>query len=58
MLHVPLIAGALAKIECLTSQIIMSGDHAIVVGLVEAATTEAGDPLLYFAGQYGTFTPV
>ena len=58
MLHVPLIAGALAKIECLTSQIIMSGDHAIVVGLVEAATTETGDPLLYFSGQYGTFTPI
>jgi flavin reductase ActVB len=57
VLHVPLIAGALAKVECLTSQIILSGDHAIVVGLVEAATTEAGSPLLYFAGQYGTFTP-
>jgi flavin reductase (DIM6/NTAB) family NADH-FMN oxidoreductase RutF len=57
MLHVPLIAGALARIECLTSQIIMSGDHAIVVGLVEAAVTEAGDPLLYFAGRYGSFTP-
>jgi flavin reductase ActVB len=36
----------------------MSGDHAIVVGLVEAATTETGDPLLYFSGQYGTFTPI
>jgi flavin reductase (DIM6/NTAB) family NADH-FMN oxidoreductase RutF len=57
MLHVPLIGGALARIECLTSQIIISGDHAIVVGLVEAAMTEPGDPLLYFGGQYGTFTP-
>jgi len=58
MLHVPLISGALARIECLTSQIILSGDHAIVVGLVEAATTEPGDPLLYFAGKYGTFKPI
>jgi len=58
ILHVPLIPGALAKIECLTSQIILSGDHAIVVGLVEAATTEKGDPLLYFGGQYGTFASV
>jgi flavin reductase (DIM6/NTAB) family NADH-FMN oxidoreductase RutF len=58
MLHVPLIPGALAKIECLTSQIILSGDHAIVVGLVEAATTEPGDPLLYFSGQYGTFAAI
>ena len=58
MLHVPLIPGALAKIECLTSQIILSGDHAIVVGLVEAAATEKGDPLLYFSGQYGTFASI
>jgi hypothetical protein len=33
----------------------LSGDHAIVVGLVEAAATEPGEPLLYFSGQYGTF---
>lgn len=58
VLHVPLIDGALAKVECLTSQIIMSGDHAIVVGLVEAATTVSGSPLLYFSGQYGTFAPL
>jgi flavin reductase (DIM6/NTAB) family NADH-FMN oxidoreductase RutF len=53
-----LITGSLAKIECLTCQIIMSGDHAIVVGIVEAATTEAGDPLLYHSGQYGTFAAI
>jgi flavin reductase (DIM6/NTAB) family NADH-FMN oxidoreductase RutF len=57
-LHVPLIAGALANLECLTSQIILSGDHAIVVGIVDAAATETGAPLLYFAGQYGTYTPI
>jgi flavin reductase ActVB len=57
-LHVPLIPDALAQIECLTVQILMSGDHAIVVGLVEGAQTHPGDPLLYFAGQYGSFTPL
>jgi len=55
VLHVPLIHDALAQIECLTSQILLSGDHAIVVGLVEAARPVSGDPLLYFAGQYGSF---
>src|ERR1700736_1400093 len=55
MLHVPLIPRAVARIECPTPQIILSGDHAIVTDLVEAATTEQGDPLLYFNGQYGTF---
>lgn len=56
VLPVPLIAGSLAQIECLTSQIFISGDHAIVVGLVEAARTQDGEPLLYFARRFGTFT--
>jgi flavin reductase ActVB len=57
-LHVPLIPDALAHVECLTNQIFISGDHAIVVGLVEEARTFDGEPLLYFAQQYGTFAPV
>ena len=57
-LPVPLIADALAQIECATSQIFMSGDHAIVVGLVEAARTRSGQPLLYFARQFGSFKPI
>jgi flavin reductase ActVB len=55
VLSVPLIADSLAQIECLTSQIFISGDHAIVVGLVEAARTSDGEPLLYFGRQFGTF---
>jgi flavin reductase (DIM6/NTAB) family NADH-FMN oxidoreductase RutF len=58
VLHVPLIPDSLAEVECLTSQILLSGDHAIVVGVVEAARTTVGDPLLYFAGEYGSFTPL
>jgi flavin reductase (NADH) len=57
-LHVPLIPNALAQLECLTNQIFISGDHAIIVGLVEAARTYEGEPLLYFARQYGTFQPL
>lgn len=56
-LQVPLIPGALAQIECLTDQIFMSGDHAIIVGLVEGARTRVGQPLLYYARQYGAFAP-
>jgi flavin reductase (DIM6/NTAB) family NADH-FMN oxidoreductase RutF len=56
-LAVPLIAGSLARIECVTSQIFISGDHAIVVGLVESAHTRVGEPLLYFGRRYGTFVP-
>jgi flavin reductase (DIM6/NTAB) family NADH-FMN oxidoreductase RutF len=58
VLHVPLIPDALAHIECLTSQILLSGDHAIVVGLVEGAHICRGNPLLYFSGDYGTFAPL
>jgi flavin reductase ActVB len=54
-LAVPLVADALAQIECSTSQIFISGDHAIVVGLVEAARVRAGDPLLYYGRNFGTF---
>ena len=57
-LPVPLIADSLAQIECSTSQIFISGDHAIVVGLVEAARTREGEPLLYFARRFGTFGPL
>jgi flavin reductase ActVB len=57
-LPVPLISGSLAQIECLTNQIFISGDHAIVVGLVEAARTQQGEPLLYFARKFGSFTPL
>jgi flavin reductase ActVB len=56
-LPVPLIAGSLAQIECLTNQIFISGDHAIVVGLVEAARTQEGEPLLYFNRKFGSFRP-
>jgi flavin reductase (DIM6/NTAB) family NADH-FMN oxidoreductase RutF len=57
-LRVPLIRGSMAEIECLTSQVFVSGDHAIVVGLVEAARTRSGDPLLYFGGKFGSFAPL
>lgn len=55
--RVPLIPSALAQIECVTHEVFMSGDHAIVVGLVEAARTYEGEPLLYFGRQYGHFLP-
>jgi flavin reductase (DIM6/NTAB) family NADH-FMN oxidoreductase RutF len=57
-LHVPLLPDALAHIECLTNQIFISGDHAIVVGLVEDVATFDAQPLLYYARLYGTFSPL
>jgi flavin reductase ActVB len=57
-LGVPLIGDSLAQLECLTNQIFISGDHAIVVGLVESARTREGEPLLYFGRKFGTFAPL
>jgi flavin reductase ActVB len=57
VLDVPLIAESLVQVECLTNQTFISGDHAIIVGLVEAARPRDGEPLLYFARQFGSFTP-
>jgi flavin reductase (DIM6/NTAB) family NADH-FMN oxidoreductase RutF len=57
-LRVPLIPCALAQVECLTQQIVLSGDHAIIVGLVEDARTYDGEPLLYFSRRYGKFVPL
>jgi flavin reductase (DIM6/NTAB) family NADH-FMN oxidoreductase RutF len=58
VLNVPLVPNSLAQIECRTQEIVTSGDHSIIVGLVESAVTQEGQPLLYFARQYGSFRPL
>ena len=57
MLQVPLIPGALAQVECLTSQILLSGDHAIVVRLVEAAQTRVGGTIAVLRRELRVFRP-
>ncbi|MDO5499738.1 MAG: flavin reductase family protein [Propionibacteriaceae bacterium] len=51
----PLIGGALAWLECRTTQVVPAGDHSIVLGSVLGAAvrdaTEAS-PLTYFRGQF------
>jgi flavin reductase (DIM6/NTAB) family NADH-FMN oxidoreductase RutF len=51
-LGLPLLEEALAHIECVTVAMHVEGDHTIFVGRVERATVGAGDPLLYYCGQY------
>ncbi len=52
---VPLIDGCLSRFECQTSATHDGGDHSIIVARVTRVTTQDGDPLLFFAGQYGSF---
>jgi flavin reductase (DIM6/NTAB) family NADH-FMN oxidoreductase RutF/DNA-binding IclR family transcriptional regulator len=55
----PVIAGSVAYIECVTSEIIDGGDHDIVVGRVHHLDIEGQSfPLLFFRGGYGSFTPL
>lgn len=48
----PLIAGAVASIECRVVEAYEGGDHTIFVGEVEAAGVTGGEPLLYYRGNY------
>ncbi len=48
----PLIAGALAHIECRVVAAYPAGDHTIYIGEVEATQVSDKNPLAYFRGRY------
>lgn len=50
---VPLVRGALARIECRRAEVFQGGDHAIVCGIVEWSEVREGRPLLYWRGAWG-----
>ncbi|MBU8833958.1 flavin reductase family protein [Mycolicibacterium goodii] len=55
----PVIEGAVVWVDCVTEQIYGAGDHDIVVGRVlnlDVGVTR--EPLLFFRGGYGSFTPL
>ncbi len=58
----PLLAGALATLECRTDAVHDGGDHTIIIGRVLAASTPnaaaAGTPLLRYAGAYRCLRPL
>ena len=52
---VALLDGALATLECRTTDVHPAGDHSIVVGEVASVATEPpADALLYYRGRYET----
>jgi flavin reductase (DIM6/NTAB) family NADH-FMN oxidoreductase RutF len=51
----PLIAGAVAQLECSVFQQVEAGDHIILLGAVEQMSVGGGPPLLYLQGKYGRF---
>ncbi len=52
---VPLIEHTVTRFECKKLSSHDGGDHAIVVGQVTKALNTGGDPLIFFAGQFGRF---
>jgi flavin reductase (DIM6/NTAB) family NADH-FMN oxidoreductase RutF len=54
----PLLAGCIGWVDCVTEQEVESGDHWIVVGRVVGIDIEREtDPLVFFRGGYGSFSP-
>ena len=51
-LGVPLIAGAITRLDCRVTERLEGGDHTIFVGEVVDANTEEGEPLVYFRSGY------
>ena len=49
---VPLVAGALAVLECRTHEIHDCGDHYIIIGEVQRFRSETGRPLIFANGKY------
>lgn len=50
---VPLLEGAIARLQCRITERHPGGDHVIVVAEVLEADVAEGAPLLYFRGRYG-----
>ena len=52
---VPLLAGALAHIECRVAEMVTGGTHTVFLGEVDHAAASEGAPLTYFRGTFGRF---
>lgn len=49
--------GWIARFVCARVAVHEAGDHAIVVGRVEAVARREGPPLVFASGAYGDFSP-
>ncbi len=49
---VPVLDSAIATLECDVKQMILCGDHHIVVGSVRTIDSRDGNPLVFFRGQF------
>ncbi len=54
---IPVLEGALAWVGCRLERLVPAGDHTIGIGAVTAAEAGGGEPLVWFRGNYGAFSP-
>lgn len=54
---IPVLAGTLARFTCLLSSAHAAGDHTILVGEVESAEMESGEPVIFYNRQYRRVAP-
>jgi len=52
---IPMLAEAIASIECEVTEQVVGGTHSVFLGHVTAATAREGAPLTYFRGGFGRF---
>jgi len=48
----PILAAALAFVDCRLSEVLHGGDHDIFIGEIVAGDAREGQPLLYYKGKY------
>ena len=56
--NAPVLPGVLAVIDCLVDEVVVLGDHDLLVGRVQHLEVLAEgdvDPMVFFKGQYGGF---
>jgi len=52
---VPILADAIASLECEVTEQVTGGSHSVFLGHVISASARDGDPLTYFRGGFGRF---
>ncbi|QLF68732.1 flavin reductase family protein [Peteryoungia desertarenae] len=52
---VPVLAGTLARFECVKAQLHDAGDHTIIIGRVLRVAHREGEPLCFSGGRFGRF---
>lgn len=51
----PHIRGSLAWFDCQTEQVVLAGDHLIIIASVLGMTSGEGMPLIFHGGRFGSF---